>query len=1447
MIDLSKNFLSDVISTNVNLKPVLVITEQNSIDILEVLTSDSEHITTPENPLEQSSFIPCIKNVSSVKTSIDYEKGKLKVNRLRCNLYNYYDSNTTLAEYYGETTTSSSPILINKDIYLFYKSPSTYKLNLADVIGEGSPTDSDCALIYKGTISRVEYDDKTISIFAEDQTQLKITDKLIPYAGIETLDQSTQDRIFENYKGEDTTVPMTFGSMNRAFTLPYLSDLTEQAMTVLLDTQPTTDNFRTARIPKMLESTPTELPYCLYIKKDNDYVVWDHHNQTLNRQYQLYSNFHINTIAGSYSTLIAPELAPVSEYVYGLWDVRGYIERYFDMYHYSGSNNNTILDIDEQTHDTLTGTLYTPEGLNDNGGLPRIFFRAEDFGTDKLVVNAETARIPLATSRIKTSTNAGVGRYLLLRLSQGIDLPLANISYNGAWAGNTFWASDYMVYQDPNQDHQGLQSSAQYFFNEAWTTGGFYSGWYVSALAPDVWLKLIPALEEFWGNEFDTDTAKQQLQNAIKLGTDLQLEDGISDPSSLNDLIIDSTASIYSQSQMRNWKNSSNSVGNKYFGSQTSLSLDGLDAGSDVPYNYIEESDPTWKRIYGLNFGATGSALSEEQVISSSTDMDGIAIYEYLPPELEDSEKYQQGLNLSNTGLIQSVFVENITERDIFASITGRKNYPFCEQLSSTYFSLNLESVPATSLFVDLPTSDTQMLDGFYALFSSCWENVFEFWATGNSLGDGVNEGGPTNDDIESAIDEFLEGGEVDTVFADNLSAITGLSDAPVWNNYYLWKEVVFKLMGFQLRLMMTSEFNITQNSYQAVVEGTGGNIQTVDRIYSVEHFRSLFSEQWLKSFGKVVIEYIIQRPVEYDQNYLWKLDFAGTRELDVGFSSIFLDVWESLEKDLTESVYSKRTYTDYTDLSLPSLDDDSFLDSYINNMWIYFDDYVDAINRAMVASIDTAEELGLTYGSPADDLSGFTPNVMGFDFDYNNMYTNYDFISGLQGVEGTEVFKEQLLAFYNTSLEGIDTGVEYATTDGVITKPSDIVMNILVNEMEFGKHNEDMTAGNNILYPDYTKFDINSLELSRSEHSDWKLSLSLNKKKDGKKIIEEILRESKSYPRFTEDGKFSFITIKNKYTNDDITETINVSDIISHKFTTTKRENIITSGKYLYRYDVGTKSYDLEYDLNIEDILPEYGVSGYDYYNIKPEDGHKEVKLKYHHHIPTAKNFAKYDLLNRCNQHNVIELSLSLNYCSLQIGDIIHIPLIDGKKVFGLDYSKVEILNGQPVYPLWIINETRLDLKAFKIKATQLHYLGTDGDHGFETAEEEYHIVGNMNRLSNQTFTTGERIPNWNFNPLATQHNNLEIAYFDFNGDGAVNIVDIVDAVNTILDSNPNITISQLQRMTRYTYDGSYNGNNSIDVTAIINLVNIILIQGDNWFDGYESVLSGEEDLGER
>ena len=121
MLNLSERFTRDVIGKNINLKPVLVITEPDSIEVLEVFTVDGEYLTTPESQIAQSKFIPCIKKISSVKTSVDYEKGKLKVNRLRCSLHNYYDVGRTLSDYYGDGTTSASPILINKNIYLFYK------------------------------------------------------------------------------------------------------------------------------------------------------------------------------------------------------------------------------------------------------------------------------------------------------------------------------------------------------------------------------------------------------------------------------------------------------------------------------------------------------------------------------------------------------------------------------------------------------------------------------------------------------------------------------------------------------------------------------------------------------------------------------------------------------------------------------------------------------------------------------------------------------------------------------------------------------------------------------------------------------------------------------------------------------------------------------------------------------------------------------------------------------------------------------------------------------------------------------------------------------------------------------------------------------------------------------------------------------------------------------
>ena len=137
---------------------------------------------------------------------------------------------------------------------------------------------------------------------------------------------------------------------------------------------------------------------------------------------------------------------------------------------------------------------------------------------------------------------------------------------------------------------------------------------------------------------------------------------------------------------------------------------------------------------------------------------------------------------------------------------------------------------------------------------------------------------------------------------------------------------------------------------------------------------------------------------------------------------------------------------------------------------------------------------------------------------------------------------------------------------------------------------------------------------------------------------------------------------------------------------------------------------------------------------------------------------------------------------------------------------------------------ETNVTTDGINIKAYQLHYLGTDGNHGFEIPEQEYVIRGNMNENnSTKTFTNGDPVPNWNYNVNATEHNGLEIPYFDATRDGIINVNDIVKIVNFI------ITPTQyddgfIERMTKYNPDGSLRNDSTVNVITVVALVNLIL-----------------------
>ena len=139
---------------------------------------------------------------------------------------------------------------------------------------------------------------------------------------------------------------------------------------------------------------------------------------------------------------------------------------------------------------------------------------------------------------------------------------------------------------------------------------------------------------------------------------------------------------------------------------------------------------------------------------------------------------------------------------------------------------------------------------------------------------------------------------------------------------------------------------------------------------------------------------------------------------------------------------------------------------------------------------------------------------------------------------------------------------------------------------------------------------------------------------------------------------------------------------------------------------------------------------------------------------------------------------------------------------------------------------ETNIGVDSIKIKAYQLHYLGTDSDHKFIMPDGEYVVRGNTQELSNLNFYNGQvviPIPNTNYDPLANQHNNIEIPYFDLNNDGIVNVVDIIKLINHIIGERQ-LTQNEKGKLIYYSTGQMKSNINTIDILDIVSMVNVII-----------------------
>ena len=357
MLNVSQNFKNDIVSTNQTLKPVLLITDADD-NVIFTLTQDQDELFNIDG--NSIKTINSIRKVSNVRISTDYDSKILKINSLRCTLYNYYNINTKLSEYINTTT-------VGKNLYMFYKSPTTNVINLTNEINK-----ADCALVYRGEINRITFNDKSITLSIEDKTQVKIADKIVPYVSVDKLPLEQRDRLLDEYKDSDNVVPMTFGYVDKAPVLPYLENNNDRVLNVLLDFHPTASNYKTGRIPK-IGKTGTNSHFCLYVKKDDDYIILDHNDKTVYQQNIKFSKFQLFTFNFTEPNYLLPSLRETNDNTENLWSYNGFTQRLVDSVY---ASDGSILDAKDIIDEQLSDDNFTNiKSINDNAGYEKKWYR----------------------------------------------------------------------------------------------------------------------------------------------------------------------------------------------------------------------------------------------------------------------------------------------------------------------------------------------------------------------------------------------------------------------------------------------------------------------------------------------------------------------------------------------------------------------------------------------------------------------------------------------------------------------------------------------------------------------------------------------------------------------------------------------------------------------------------------------------------------------------------------------------------------------------------------------------------------------------------------------------------------------------------------------------------------------------------------------------------------
>jgi hypothetical protein len=227
----------------------------------------------------------------------------------------------------------------------------------------------------------------------------------------------------------------------------------------------------------------------------------------------------------------------------------------------------------------------------------------------------------------------------------------------------------------------------------------------------------------------------------------------------------------------------------------------------------------------------------------------------------------------------------------------------------------------------------------------------------------------------------------------------------------------------------------------------------------------------------------------------------------------------------------------------------------------------------------------------------------------------------------------------------------------------------------------------------------------------------TVHKKIGSKKLIENILSTSPFIGRFANNGKFVFNEIPKR--GGTPLYTIKEEDVINFSFI--KTEDIYTKVILKSKINYLTNEFENITEASVRDLLgSQYD---YNYYGLLDDDSQSTLIVdddrgKYIRNIDAAERLAYWLLSYYANSHLKLKVDLPLNYLNAEVGDTINFNrLIQGIKPYGINYVKDgEMLNGQVIFPTFIITSTVKTLDKITIECIQNHALATQGcEEGFD------------------------------------------------------------------------------------------------------------------------------------